>query len=394
MPRIPTIIDKEDGTVIGVNLKRIAEMPYFLLTNNPANNIAVPGRQSSPPIVMSVSGEGPAQIHSFSAERHANVAATGAQLVYPNGGVDVARVFLQIQDGQSIRGLMNGAAHIDTIFGRYANGAATIAGAVFAASIVTVTTAAAHGFGIGQMVSISGVTPNGYNGQFIILSVPSTITFTYRLGTDPGAFVAGGTAAVWARPYPLPEALYIDEQRHVTATITDLAGPFPAALDRNNIRLNMHTQRLLTRQVDLNLSRVRARMEKRQYMALPYFYILDNGNSVIAAAGGTNTETITIGQDHHFEIFQITAVSNGPFSINIVNTSTGESLVDGPLGSNFNVPSGVSIGNASFPLRFHEPRFIELRSKLIVTLTDLSNAANNTIWLTLGGRALADKMWI
>jgi hypothetical protein len=65
---------------------------------------------------------------------------------------------------------------------------------------VTATTAAAHGFTVGQYVTVSGVTVtqglNTYNGTFLITSVPSSTTFTYSPSSDflSGSDGSGGTA--------------------------------------------------------------------------------------------------------------------------------------------------------------------------------------------------------
>lgn len=55
------------------------------------------------------------------------------------------------------------------------------------------TTSAAHGFGIGDVVTIAGVTPAGYNGDWAINAVTAT-TFTIYVGTALGAGSAFGTA--------------------------------------------------------------------------------------------------------------------------------------------------------------------------------------------------------
>ena len=92
---------------------------------------------------------------------------------------------------------------------------------------------------------------------------------------------------------------------------------------------------------------------------------------------------------------QLTAVATGglgSFLINIADQATGESIFDAPLGVSIPLSSGLVIGSAAFPVRFHEPRFFEVGAKLVVTLTDVSGAAN-VLYLTLGGRALADRMW-
>ena len=322
MPKYPTIIDRSDGTVIGANLQRINEMPFQLMTNQPRNLVQIPSGQAVQQIPMSVSGQGPAVIHEFACERELS---TGTPLVpgYANA-TDIATVLLQIQDGQSIRALMNGAAHIDTIFGNY---------------------------------------------------------------------LAGN------KPYPLAEALYVDEQRKILFSATDLSNP--GGVVTNNIRPMFNCQRLLTRIFDADASRAKAKMERRQYLTMPFFYVLDNSFSVLPAwpGGGApfpfNTETITIGGDSHFEMFQLSAVATaglGSFDISIVEQSTGESVIDAPQATNLPMSSGLVCGSASFPVRLHEPRFFEIGSKLIVTLVNRS-LAPNTVYLTLGGRALADRMW-
>src|SRR5205085_4141893 len=64
-----------------------------------------------------------------------------------------------------------------------------------------ITTAAAHNLTVGQTVNIAGVTPAGYNGQFAVVSVPNTTTFTYTnaaAGLTPstvsGTFQASGAS--------------------------------------------------------------------------------------------------------------------------------------------------------------------------------------------------------
>lgn len=83
-------------------------------------------------------------------------------------------------------------------FSSSVSGAKTVAiatnGAVRASSVVTITTTAAHGFAIGQVVSISGVMDSTFSGIFGIVTVPSTTTFTYsQVLAD--ATSGGGTAA-------------------------------------------------------------------------------------------------------------------------------------------------------------------------------------------------------
>jgi CxxC motif-containing protein (DUF1111 family) len=69
--------------------------------------------------------------------------------------------------------------------------AASPGGAVESGSKVTITTTAAHGFKVGQTAQMLNVPVSGYNGQFTIVSVPSTTTFTYT-NTVTGLADSGG----------------------------------------------------------------------------------------------------------------------------------------------------------------------------------------------------------
>jgi hypothetical protein len=63
-----------------------------------------------------------------------------------------------------------------------------------------VSTAAAHGRSVGDVVAISGAGNAGYNGTFTITSVPSPRSFTY---TDPAAGLpsSGGGTATYSSPF-------------------------------------------------------------------------------------------------------------------------------------------------------------------------------------------------
>src|SRR5580700_4273159 len=67
-------------------------------------------------------------------------------------------------------------------------------GATESGTTVTITTTAAHGFQKGQEVQVLNVPVSGYNGQFTIVSVPSTTTFTYTNTVTGLADSGGGTA--------------------------------------------------------------------------------------------------------------------------------------------------------------------------------------------------------
>jgi hypothetical protein len=75
----------------------------------------------------------------------------------------------------------------------YVGGVATASGSS-SGTTATVVTAVAHGFTSGETVVISGVTPAGYNGTYVI-TVTNTTTFTYTtVGSDLGAISVQGTA--------------------------------------------------------------------------------------------------------------------------------------------------------------------------------------------------------
>jgi hypothetical protein len=66
---------------------------------------------------------------------------------------------------------------------------------------VTITTAAAHGFRIGQGVTISGSNNAVFNGTYRITNVPSTTTFNYvRTNANINSASSSGTAALFVSP--------------------------------------------------------------------------------------------------------------------------------------------------------------------------------------------------
>jgi hypothetical protein len=226
------------------------------------------------------------------------------------------RVILQVQDGQGIRGLMNGAVHLDTISG------------------------------------------------------------------------------TGAQPYRFAEGLYLDELRSVIAQFTNLDPATDAS-----VRAMMLGQRYLNQQVAVDLTKIRARLDRRQYLTIPYWYTTDQG-PVTLAPGATGQFPISVGQDHHFEIHQYSAVvqednfgsGTFPWSINIVDISKGESIIDAPGSGSQQVSGNLFFGNGNFPFKVHEPRLVLAGMKLVATITN--NHTNNlTFHLTLGGRAIADRMW-
>jgi hypothetical protein len=75
-----------------------------------------------------------------------------------------------------------------------AKGGAKTITAITNATTAVVTTSAAHGYGVGDVVTIAGVTPAGYNGSWAVTAVGSATTFSIYVGTALGAGSAFGTS--------------------------------------------------------------------------------------------------------------------------------------------------------------------------------------------------------
>lgn len=82
----------------------------------------------------------------------------------------------------------------------YGDRAARIVGSALTLTALTnvttaiATTSAAHGLAVGDVVLIAGVTPAGYNGLWVVSTVPSATTFGIYVGTALGAGSVFGTA--------------------------------------------------------------------------------------------------------------------------------------------------------------------------------------------------------
>lgn len=75
-----------------------------------------------------------------------------------------------------------------------AQGGAKTITAITNATTAVVTTSTAHGYGVGDVVTIAGVTPAGYNGKWAITAIGSATTFSIYVGTALGAGSAFGTS--------------------------------------------------------------------------------------------------------------------------------------------------------------------------------------------------------
>jgi hypothetical protein len=68
----------------------------------------------------------------------------------------------------------------------------SISSLTYSTTTATLTTSGAHGLSTGTIVVVSGATPSAYNGTFTI-TVTSSTTFTYVMGSNPGANATGAS---------------------------------------------------------------------------------------------------------------------------------------------------------------------------------------------------------
>jgi len=100
-------------------------------------------------------------------------------------------------------------------------------------SIATVTTGTAHGLTPGSQVIFTGQTPSSYSGTWVIISVPSTTTFTFSHGNvNLGATTVQGTYTSGA---VIPGALCSLTTSLSSGVLTNSAGP--AASTANSGRM-------------------------------------------------------------------------------------------------------------------------------------------------------------
>jgi type IV pilus assembly protein PilY1 len=160
--------------------------------------------------------------HGFTSGQQVTI--TGASPSQFNGtfGITVLDVSPGVPDPDRFTYIMSSAAGDATVAEGFA--AITAAGNTTTA---TATTSVAHGFLAGTSVTITGASPNEYNGTFTIVSVPSTTSFTYNLATAIGpntaspvhAHQGGGTTVTVTAPGHL-----FTDGTGVTIANSDIAG--------------------------------------------------------------------------------------------------------------------------------------------------------------------------
>jgi len=71
-----------------------------------------------------------------------------------------------------------------------------ISGITRSSGVATATTASAHGLVVGDKVRISGATQTEYNGTVVVVTVPTSTTFTYAVSGTPDTPATGTIIAV------------------------------------------------------------------------------------------------------------------------------------------------------------------------------------------------------
>jgi len=71
----------------------------------------------------------------------------------------------------------------------------TLSTASWSSNQTTYTTSAAHGLSVGDIITVAGVTPTGYNGTYVAVAGTTGSTIVVDELTDPGTYTSGGTVA-------------------------------------------------------------------------------------------------------------------------------------------------------------------------------------------------------
>ena len=108
--------------------------------------------------------------------------------------------------------------------GSIPQGAATNSALTEAGNVVTVTTSTNHNLFVGQSITIAGVVPAGYNGNYTVTSVPTATTFTY---TDAVTGLANATTFGTFVPTTYARGFYGESPLVVTSAIPNPSGALP-----------------------------------------------------------------------------------------------------------------------------------------------------------------------
>lgn len=111
-------------------------------------------------------------------------AVSGAGMQYSSSSSGIATPTIDFSLPWEVRARLQSAAET----------AVNITSASWSGNVVTFG-ATGHTLVVGDKTVVAGVTPSGYNGTYIVLTVPEANTFTAELLSDPGAYTSGGTSS-------------------------------------------------------------------------------------------------------------------------------------------------------------------------------------------------------
>jgi len=133
-----------------------------------------------------------------------SVTANAATYITGSGSQMYCSVSLEASSTGATTCTGSAGGQVTLNFENYYTEAAT-ASVARATNVVTVTTSAAHGFSVGQKVTIDTVTAS-FDGTFTIASVPSTTTFTFAQTAANASATEVGTARAYVPTFYLNTA--------------------------------------------------------------------------------------------------------------------------------------------------------------------------------------------
>jgi hypothetical protein len=103
-----------------------------------------------------------------------------------------ANSWLAVGATQSLSAIVDNGAKTITPQTTTASTSITVTGASWSSGVATLTFSTSFPFQPGETVVVSGVSPSGYNGTYV-LTAGGSGSISYALAVNPGAYVSGGT---------------------------------------------------------------------------------------------------------------------------------------------------------------------------------------------------------
>ncbi len=187
------------------------------------------------------------------------------------------------------------------------------------------------------------------------------------------------------RPYRLPETLMVDELRRIKIKATNISA------DDNTFHFCFRTAKNDNIVQDPEGQLCSKRLDNKQRITYPFLYGIDGG-AVTLTASGVSENTVTIYEDWHFWLRQLSYFSTGDFLIDVIDSNTGESILNSRGDVHYPNRNTLWVGSNIFPFRLHYPRLYRAGQKLKVRLTDISGDIN-VVHLAFGGTHISRRMW-